>query len=87
MILCAKYVHFLGPDANTFVELGFRPALSVRGTPTLVKRCAAGTKVGYACAYTCTDDEWIATFPIGYADGLWRQFGDIGTYIIRDKTG
>jgi alanine racemase len=76
-----------GPDLRAFTEMGFRPALSVRGTPTLIKYCAAGTKVGYACTYTCPDDEWIATFPLGYADGLWRQLGELGTHVIRDRTG
>ena len=77
----------LGPDLQAFIEMGFRPALSVKGTPTLVKRCAPGTKIGYACTYTSDEDEWIATFPIGYADGFWRQLGEKGTHIIRDKTG
>lgn len=76
-----------GPDLQAFVDMGFRPALSVRGTPTLVKFCSAGTKVGYACTYTCPRDEWIGTFPLGYADGVWRTLGEQGTHIIRDRTG
>lgn len=78
---------FEGFDLDAFMEMGFRPALSVKGTPTLVKRLAAGIQVGYGCTYTCETDEWIATFPIGYADGLWRELGEGKSYIIRDKTG
>jgi alanine racemase len=59
----------------------------VKGTPTLVKRLVAGIQVGYGCTYTCETDERIATFPIGYADGLWRDLGEGKSYIIRDKTG
>lgn len=74
-------------ELDAFVELGFRPALSVKATPTLVKKLSAGIKVGYGCTYTCETDEWIATFPIGYADGYWRELGEGKSYIIRDKTG
>lgn len=38
-----------------------------------VKKIAKGTKVGYGCTYTSEDDEYIATIPIGYRDGLLRR--------------
>ena len=69
-----------------FVAKGFRPALAIKGVPTLVKRCHKGRKVGYGCTYTCDQDMWIATFPIGYADGIWRCLTGKG-YVIRDRTG
>jgi len=38
-----------------------------------VKKLQAGEKVGYGADYTASEDEWIATIPIGYADGWIRK--------------
>ncbi|MBW8350119.1 alanine racemase [Bacillus sp. IITD106] len=38
-----------------------------------VKKLRAGEKVGYGADYTAAEDEWIATLPIGYADGWIRK--------------
>ncbi|MCJ8008498.1 alanine racemase [Lederbergia wuyishanensis] len=40
---------------------------------THVKKLHVGEKVGYGADYTATKDEWIATLPIGYADGWIRK--------------
>ena len=74
-------------DVEGFAALGFKPSLEVKGYPTLVKLCPAGSLIGYGCAYTCPEAEWIGTFPIGYADGYWRSLGMKGMEVRRDKTG
>lgn len=74
-------------EIDGFVKMGFRPALSIRARPTLVKRCMAGRRIGYGSTYGCQEDEWIATFPIGYGDGYRRSLGGKKTCIVRDKTG
>ena len=38
-----------------------------------VKKLSAGESVGYGSTYTADQDEWIATLPIGYADGWVRK--------------
>ena len=38
-----------------------------------VKYNDKGTKVGYGISYETSEDEYIATVPIGYADGLLRR--------------
>ncbi|MBS4178613.1 alanine racemase [Lederbergia citrea] len=38
-----------------------------------VKKLTAGEKIGYGADYTASEDEWIATLPIGYADGWIRK--------------
>lgn len=40
---------------------------------THVKKIPKGTKVGYGITYETPEDEYIATVPIGYADGLLRR--------------
>ena len=50
-----------------------RLAVSLYTRIAMIKRVAKGETVGYGCVYTCTQDELIATLPIGYADGLFRR--------------
>ncbi|MBU0278321.1 alanine racemase [Gemella sp. zg-1178] len=38
-----------------------------------VKKIAPHTKVGYGCTYESSEEEFIATIPIGYRDGLLRR--------------
>ena len=40
---------------------------------THVKKIKKGSKVGYGSTYEAKEDEYIATIPIGYADGLLRR--------------
>lgn len=47
-------------------------ALSLETEIVHVKQLHAGDTVGYGATYIATEDEWIATLPIGYADGLIR---------------
>ena len=39
---------------------------------SFVKKLAAGESVSYGATYTAEHDEWLATVPIGYADGYPR---------------
>lgn len=49
---------------------GLRPILRILARPTLVKRLKAGDRVGYGGVYVARGGEWLATLPVGYADGL-----------------
>ena len=75
-----------------FQGFGLRPIGSIKMQPTLIKEVAPGTKIGYSSTYEATTGEWIATFPIGYADGVWRHLSSepdstFNGYVLRDKTG
>ncbi|WP_246097059.1 alanine racemase [Psychrobacillus soli] len=48
-------------------------ALSLHTEVVHVKRVKKGATIGYGATYTATSDEWIATLPIGYADGFLRK--------------
>ncbi|RDI96395.1 alanine racemase [Meiothermus sp. QL-1] len=52
---------------------GLRPIARLLAKPTQVKRVPPGQKIGYGGAYTAQGEEWIATLPVGYADGMPRQ--------------
>lgn len=49
------------------------PALRLNSQLVQVKQLAAQQKIGYGASYETSDEEWIGTVPIGYADGLTRQ--------------
>lgn len=66
--------------------MGFKPAASIYAQASLVKKLEAGRKIGYGCTYTCENDQWVATIPVGYADGFWRHLSNKG-HVIRERTG
>ena len=49
------------------------PVASLVSKVTHVKKIQAGQKLGYGVSYEAKQDEYIATVPIGYADGLLRR--------------
>lgn len=49
-------------------------ALSLNSKILHVKKMKKGSFVGYDTGYETESDEWIATIPIGYADGWFRCF-------------
>ena len=52
------------------VEL--RPAMTLTSAVSFVKCVPAGDTVGYSRTWTAPTDRWIATVPVGYADGFSR---------------
>ena len=52
--------------------LDLRPAVALRARVAYVKKLAAGTSAGYSRAYMANDDTWVATLPVGHADGWPR---------------
>jgi alanine racemase len=53
-------------------RLELRPALAFRTRVLYVKKLAAGESAGYERAYVAKRDTWIATLPVGHADGWPR---------------
>jgi alanine racemase len=53
-------------------RLELRPAVSLKARVIYVKRLRAGDSAGYNRAYVAERDVWVATLPVGHADGLPR---------------
>ena len=53
-------------------HLGLKPIARLLAKPTQVKELPPGRKIGYGGLYTTQGWEWIATLPVGYADGIPR---------------
>lgn len=50
-----------------------KPVLSLTTEVVFVKQLAKGKSVSYGATYHTSENEWIATLPIGYADGFLRR--------------
>ena len=66
-------IYGLEPAPGIGDDLGLRPALTWRSAVALVKRLPAGSRVSYGHRYELAEDAWVATVPVGYADGYPRM--------------
>jgi alanine racemase len=60
---------------NEFLHSGvmdLRPAISLKARVIYVKKLRKGDSAGYNRAYMALDDVWVATLPVGHADGWPR---------------
>ncbi|MBC2182538.1 alanine racemase [Listeria sp. FSL L7-0233] len=62
------------PEIKTSLPFELKPALALYTEMVHVKELAPGDSVSYGATYTATEREWVATLPIGYADGLIRHY-------------
>ena len=72
-----------GPGLGT--GLGLRPALSWRSAVASVKRLPGGTAVSYGHRYRLAADGWVATVPVGYADGYPRPASSRAEVLLRGR--
>lgn len=52
----------------------FQQALTLETEIIYVKQMHAGDTISYGAEYEASEDEWVATLPIGYADGWQRNY-------------
>ena len=61
---------------NEFRRMGImdlRPALSLKARVIYAKKLRKGDSAGYNRAYMAKDDVWVASIPVGHADGWPRE--------------
>lgn len=74
MIRFGIAMYGLNPSGRMLPEVyPLKPALSLVSELIHVKELSAGEGIGYGNTYTTTENEWIGTIPIGYADGWLRH--------------
>lgn len=66
-------------------ELDLKPAMKLESLVSNVKLLKKGCKVSYNGKYTLKNDEWIATIPIGYADGISRSLSCKNFELVLDN--
>ncbi len=59
-------------DFHRSSSLELRPALSLKARVVYVKQLHKGDSAGYNRVYRAERDVWVATLPVGHADGLPR---------------
>ena len=73
MVRAGIVLYGLQPSGDLRQPLSLKPAMSLKSVVSHVKTVAAGATVSYGRTFTATQEMRIATVPIGYADGFWRQ--------------
>lgn len=69
----AMYGCYPSGNIEKLDKVELEPVASLVSKVTHVKKFQAGQKLGYGVSYEAKQDEYIATVPIGYADGLLRR--------------
>jgi alanine racemase len=68
----ALYGVYSEPPFRALGLMDLRPAVALRARVAYVKQLRAGDGAGYNRAYLAPGDVWVATLPVGHADGLPR---------------
>jgi len=72
----------LPPSHEMRQRLHLLPAMRLKTKIVFIKQVPAGTTVGYGCTYTAPKATFLATLPIGYADGYSRQLSNKASVLI-----
>lgn len=70
------------PDKTTPRTIDLKPGLSFLTRVSFLKKVAKGESIGYGRTWFAPVDTWIATIPVGYADGFNRLFSNSGRVLI-----
>ncbi|HEY1741337.1 MAG TPA: alanine racemase, partial [Acidimicrobiia bacterium] len=82
MVRCGIAVYGVPPAAPIAEVVPLQPALAVKARVSYVQRLAAHEALSYGLRYRLAQDAWVATVPIGYADGIPRNLGAAGGEVI-----
>lgn len=74
------------PDPRTPRTIPLKPGLSFHTRVGFLKKVKAGTSVSYGRTWIAPQDTWIATIPVGYADGFNRLFSNRGRVLIKGRS-
>jgi alanine racemase len=72
----------LPPSATMQNSLDLKPAMSLKTKIVYIKKVLAGTCISYGCTYTAASPTYIATLPLGYADGYNRLLSNKAQVLI-----
>jgi alanine racemase len=82
MVRCGIAVYGCDPFNADPVAQGLEPALELSSYVAAVKLAHSGESAGYGRRFIADRDTWIATIPIGYADGVNRALTNNGDVLI-----
>ena len=82
MVRAGIGIYGIHPGEATKGLIDLRPALRIVSQVSFVRRLAAGDRPSYGRRRPLADDHYVATVPIGYADGVPRLLSDEGHVLI-----
>jgi alanine racemase len=82
MVRAGIAVYGVAPGPGVADRLRLRPALTLRSQVSYVKAIAAGERVSYGLRWAAPADGYLATVPIGYADGVRRSLWSAGGEVL-----
>jgi alanine racemase len=82
LVRCGIAVYGLDPFQRDPAEHGLEPALSLVSYVADVKPIAPGESAGYGRRFVADEPGWLATLPIGYADGVRRGLSNNADVLI-----
>lgn len=68
----SMYGYEPSPVVAEVLPFELETAFSLQTKIVQVKKVPKGAKIGYGATYVASEAEWIATIPVGYADGWFR---------------
>ena len=81
----AVYGIYSEPQFQSAGIMDLRPAISLKARVAYVKQLQAGDSAGYERAYKTDKPVWLATLPVGHADGLPRGSASGGRVRIEGR--
>jgi alanine racemase len=80
-------IYGLSPDVVTVPAAAYdlQPALRLVTEVSFVKRITEGTPVSYGHRWYAPTDGWVATLPLGYADGVPRALTNVGQVLLHGQ--
>lgn len=72
-------------DAQFAESFPVRPALTWLAPVNFVKKVTKDTAIGYGGTWIASEDSWIATISVGYADGYSRLLSNCGEVAINGQ--
>ncbi len=85
MVRCGIALHGCDPMNQSPEVWDLEPALELTSYVAAVKRLSPGESVGYGRRFIAERETWIATVPIGYADGVARAHTNNGEVLIAGR--
>jgi alanine racemase len=75
----------LPPSGEMHTSLDLQPAMQFKTRIVHIKHVPAGTSISYGCTYTTSRPTYIATLPVGYADGYSRLLSNKSQVLISGR--
>ena len=76
------YGVYPSPEVRRTSLVSLKPALSWKARLICLRRAVQGEGVSYGRTYMVDEPAWLATLPVGYADGYSRMLSNCGEAVI-----